>query len=150
VFETFLHIFTTLVKRLEPALLVCLVIVCIALACPETYSLCASPSLSLKPHRRVCSLALRCSSVLTGLSVAPTVSDVARPRFFEGARIFTLSEQQYFVWDTASQSAKRHDMLAILGGMAPPGCAYSHCRPWLRPEKILMKLKSNLKSIWCR
>jgi len=35
--------------------------------------------------------------------------------------MLTLSEQQYFVWDTASQSTKWQGMLEIffLGGMAP-------------------------------
>jgi len=38
----------------------------------------------------------------------------------------TLSKQQYFVSDTTSQSAKRHDTLEIWGGLWPL------CSPWLR------------------
>jgi len=34
-------------------------------------------------------------------------SGVARPKFFwGGAKFFILGDQQYFVWDTASQSTK--------------------------------------------
>jgi len=32
----------------------------------------------------------------------------------------TLSEQQYFVWDTAFQSTKSQDMQEIYGGECPP------------------------------
>jgi len=32
--------------------------------------------------------------------------------------MFDLGEQQYFVWDTASQSRKWRDTLKIFGGMA--------------------------------
>jgi len=45
---------------------------------------------------------------------------------FRGANILTLSEQQYFVWDTASQSMEREDMLNIFGAhglLCPPGYA---------------------------
>jgi len=38
----------------------------------------------------------------------------------------TLSEQQYFVWDNASQSTKRQGMLEVWGACGPIGC------PWLR------------------
>ena len=40
-----------------------------------------------------------------------------------GAKIFILSEQQYFVWDIDSQSTKRLDMLKIWWGLAR-GYAY--------------------------
>ena len=33
----------------------------------------------------------------------------------------TLSEQQYFVWDTATQSTKRQDILEVWEGHGPVG-----------------------------
>jgi len=41
------------------------------------------------------------------------VSDVTSPKFFVGPDLLTLSEQQYFVWDTVSLSTKLQDMLEI-------------------------------------
>jgi len=40
---------------------------------------------------------------------------VDSPQRWDGPNILTLSELQYLVWDTASRSAKRQDMLEILG-----------------------------------
>jgi len=36
-----------------------------------------------------------------------------------GANTLTLSEHQYFVWETSPQSTKRQDILEIWGNMAP-------------------------------
>jgi len=36
---------------------------------------------------------------------------------FGGPKLMTLGDQQYFVWDTASQSRKLRDMQKKLGGM---------------------------------
>jgi len=52
-------------------------------------------------------------------------SSVASHNYFGGTILLTLSEQQYFVCDTAPQSAKWQDMLEIWGTMAP-------LVPWLR------------------
>jgi len=38
-------------------------------------------------------------------------TSVAITKFSEGPNIFTLSEQQHLVWDTASQSTKRQNRL---------------------------------------
>ena len=56
-------------------------------------------------------------------------SSVTSPKF--RSNILTLSEQQYFVWDTASISTKRQDVLDIWGAWAicPPGYAYAY-DPW--------------------
>jgi len=43
------------------------------------------------------------------------LSSAASPKFWQGSIILTLSKQQHFVWDTASQSTKRQDTLEILG-----------------------------------
>ena len=48
-----------------------------------------------------------------------TSSSVAKPNFLGRPNTLKLSEKQYFVPDTASQSTKWQDMLAIWGGMAP-------------------------------
>jgi len=51
----------------------------------------------------------------------------SQPKFWMRLNSLTLSKQQYFVWDTASQSTKLQDMLEIWRGMAPvapPGHAY--------------------------
>jgi len=39
------------------------------------------------------------------------VSSVVSPKFWETPNIFVLSEQQYFLWDGASLSTKRQEML---------------------------------------
>jgi len=41
-----------------------------------------------------------------------------------------LGEQQYFVWDTASQSTKRLDIIKILGEIASLG--YTHAQRAVR------------------
>ena len=55
-------------------------------------------------------------------------SSVARPKRWEGPTLLTSSEQQYLVWDTASRSTKRQDILELLGSHGlfapPPGYAY--------------------------
>jgi len=48
-------------------------------------------------------------------------SSEASSKIFGGPNIFTLSEKQLFVWDTASQSTKRQDMLEIREGPWPFG-----------------------------
>jgi len=59
-----------------------------------------------------------------------------------GQNILTLSEQQRFVWDTASQSTKRQNMIKIWGTWSPwpPGYVYGCEHPWL---------DSLSYSIWC-
>jgi len=47
----------------------------------------------------------------------------------------TLSEQQYFVWDTSSQSTKLQDGLEIWGWPWPP------CPSWLRLFKTYLGVK---------
>jgi len=46
-------------------------------------------------------------------------SGVTSPKFWEGPSILTVSEQNYFVWYTGSQSTKRQDMQEILGAWLP-------------------------------
>jgi len=53
-----------------------------------------------------------------------TSSGVASSKFWEGPNLLTLSEQQYLVWDTASQSTKRQSMLEIFRGMTPLAPGY--------------------------
>jgi len=56
---------------------------------------------------------------------------VAISKFGEGLNILTLSEQQYFVWDTASRSTKPHNLLEFFfGGQAT-------LAPWLRLCQII-------------
>jgi len=53
------------------------------------------------------------------LQTADQGSSVASPKFFwRKPNIFTLSEQQYFVWHTVLQSTKRQNMQEIFRGMA--------------------------------
>jgi len=46
-------------------------------------------------------------------------SVIASPKFWKRSNILTLSGQQYFVWDIASQSTKRQDILEIFLGEWP-------------------------------
>jgi len=46
------------------------------------------------------------SSATITFKIHDISSSVASPKCFWGENILTLSEQQYFVWDTASQSTK--------------------------------------------
>jgi len=64
-------------------------------------------------------------------------SGVARQKFFlEVANLFTLSEQQYLFWDTASQSTKK------FGGHGPL------TPPWLRLcAKKLFQVSSKQKFV---
>ena len=50
-------------------------------------------------------------------------SSLTSPKFWERPNILTSSEQQYFVWDTASQSTKRQDVLEV-ARHCPPGYGY--------------------------
>jgi len=52
-------------------------------------------------------------------TVALTISSVASPKYWEVPNVLTLSEQQHFVSDTASQSTKRQVMLEIWGEWTP-------------------------------
>jgi len=56
-------------------------------------------------------------------SINQSSNGVASPKFlpqnFWGPNRLTISEQQHFVWDTASLSTKWQDMLEIQWGMAP-------------------------------
>jgi len=58
---------------------------------------------------------------LTGKAASLKFDSVtySQPKVFGGPNTLTLSEQQYFVWDTASQSTKPQDMLDIWGPWAP-------------------------------
>jgi len=74
----------------------------------------------------------------------PATSSQWRPVWlWEGSNILTLSEQQYLVWHTVSQSTKRQDMLEISGGgggtlasLATPmvESAFLHDLFWFKPE----------------
>ena len=65
-------------------------------------------------------------------------------------KLFTLGDQPYFVWDTASQSITLRDMLKIFGGhdpLASQGYAYVQCSYFNRVEhEFRSKLRS--KNIW--
>jgi len=50
-------------------------------------------------------------------------SGVASPKYLGEPNLLTISEQQYFVWDTASQSTKLQCMLNICGDHTPSGYA---------------------------
>jgi len=52
-------------------------------------------------------------------------SSVGTPKVFRGPNILNISEQQYFVWDTASQSTNDKIFYKFGGGMAL-------LPPWLR------------------
>jgi len=53
-------------------------------------------------------------------------SGVASPKVLGGANLLTLGEQQCFLWDTAFQSTKGQDILAIVAGMAPSPLGYAY------------------------
>jgi len=68
-------------------------------------------------------------------------SSVSSPKILEGSNILTLRKQQYFVWDTASQSTKRQDLLELWGAMAlfpPPGyaCSSGACMCGIDERKV--------------
>jgi len=54
----------------------------------------------------------------------------SQPIILGGTNTSTLSKQQYFVWDTASQCTNQQDMLEIWEGMAPLAlCSQVHSGP---------------------
>jgi len=79
----------------------------------------------------------------------------------EGPKFWSLSGQQYFVWDTASESTKRQDMLKVWGVWSPGyayGCFYNYktrcsidrcVRPFLpsQPANRAVAATSNTKTL---
>ena len=77
-------------------------------------------------------------------------SGVASPKFFGGPKCLILDEQQYFVWDTASQSTKWLHMLTIWEAWAlgPPSlhlwfatCSFETIVIWDRIHLGLVELR---------
>jgi len=67
---------------------------------------------------------------------------------FEGPKLWTLGDQQYFVCDTAPQSIKLLDMLNILfehGPLVPLGYAYVQCNYFISVERHFRSKASDLE-----
>ena len=91
----------------------------------------------------------RTKNFLSRTRPAPNTTPTIFPNVV-AANIWVSNEQQYLVWETASRSTKRHDMLETFWGARPPWSLLALClrRHWRKNSKNIWERCSYYQQTW--